>query len=483
MNQKNNMNISRLPNLYNSGDLADIELIISDDYQTINIQVHRLILYLNCDYFQRMFQNWSEKEKCVINIQVPNASICHDIILSFYGIESNISDLSDFNYNLEMIKCKDFFNINYDNNFENIKNQHQLEQNEIVALINIIDILKYDQVIMDKILINLNEDFNIESMDKTLLHYIYNSLNQSFIISCDSKYNIIIWNLNGSIINKLDTKQKINTISLSKKGKQNIILGAYLNIYAWTINGQFIKSFSEQENLIMGIQMISNGDKLVSVDIKCNLIVWNFNTTEILGKYNSTNIKSGRINYIFTISSNEQYAIIGNESCEKIDLGSASLINNIGIDIDIRKIIWSTALTKDNKKLFVAMDGFINIYNFETGQKIKSFLTNKSNFSICLSSNEEDLLIGTLHGILLVYDIKFGTLKSEIFCGDIGSILELSFLDDNNVICVGSSANIIPIVNIYKLSILTINHKHIFRNIIKYPVNNIQHEKLKNILF
>jgi len=89
----------------------DIILEISDKTRKCNIRAHKIILFVNSVWFQRIFIDNQSITK--IPIIVPNTMIVYDIIRSFYNQSSKIS-LPKWQYTIESIIGRCFFELSVD---------------------------------------------------------------------------------------------------------------------------------------------------------------------------------------------------------------------------------------------------------------------------------------------------------------------------------------------------------------------------------
>ena len=101
----NKLNTFRQNNLF-----IDLILTITDsDDNSLKLSVHKIILAYFSDYFKTLFTKFGESFNNEITIEVPNAYIMSDLILSFYGENINSGSYPDWYHCLEMIRCCDFW--------------------------------------------------------------------------------------------------------------------------------------------------------------------------------------------------------------------------------------------------------------------------------------------------------------------------------------------------------------------------------------
>jgi hypothetical protein len=61
---------------------TDIEIVLSNFYDTIKIQSHKYILGCYFDYFHNLFNFGKEKNQPLVRIEVSNTKVARDLILS-----------------------------------------------------------------------------------------------------------------------------------------------------------------------------------------------------------------------------------------------------------------------------------------------------------------------------------------------------------------------------------------------------------------
>jgi hypothetical protein len=87
---------------------TDIEITLFDLHNIISIHAHKSILGFSSDYFYNLFNFGKEKNQPSVRIEVCNAKVACDLILSFYNQKIDLSLCSTKNL-LEMFKCRSFF--------------------------------------------------------------------------------------------------------------------------------------------------------------------------------------------------------------------------------------------------------------------------------------------------------------------------------------------------------------------------------------
>ncbi len=76
---------------------TDLLLILKDSNETVELNVHKIILWSRSSYFNKLLQTNTYKESLLSNItiEVPNANVTRDIILSFYNFNKSDTKIAD----------------------------------------------------------------------------------------------------------------------------------------------------------------------------------------------------------------------------------------------------------------------------------------------------------------------------------------------------------------------------------------------------
>lgn len=109
----NKMNYDKLYDTLVGKFLTDLTLTFGDGSNEISIDVHKIFMYIACSYFEKLLTNCKEKNLNNITIQVPNAYIAYDIIMSLYQKETNSGEYPKWYYLLELFICRDFFGLDW----------------------------------------------------------------------------------------------------------------------------------------------------------------------------------------------------------------------------------------------------------------------------------------------------------------------------------------------------------------------------------
>jgi hypothetical protein len=103
------MDYNKLYSLTQEKLFTDLVLTLCDTHNQLIIHVNKNILYSSCPYFEKLLTNFTEKNLNSITINVPNACVANDFIMTFYNQEINSGNLPKSKHLLESIKCHNFF--------------------------------------------------------------------------------------------------------------------------------------------------------------------------------------------------------------------------------------------------------------------------------------------------------------------------------------------------------------------------------------
>lgn len=124
--------------MFDNNILSDLKLILRDDKKELSLNLHKIVLYTHCKFFQAMFVGFEESTKKEIILNVQNVDICKNIIKEFYGFKSpSVSRYQNWKYRLEYHICCNYFLI--DNKFPDIVNVNRSCFDDLLDLIDKID--------------------------------------------------------------------------------------------------------------------------------------------------------------------------------------------------------------------------------------------------------------------------------------------------------------------------------------------------------
>ncbi|BCS82494.1 putative BTB/POZ domain-containing protein [Cotonvirus japonicus] len=214
----NNFIMKNFCEMFDNEVLSDIKLILNDGRNQLSLNLHRVILHTQCQYFEKMFSNFQQKFEN--NMDVVDIHAAKDIIKLFYGFKSDYPT-GDWQYDLKYYICCDYFGINCSLPI-NIKVSSECFN----VLLDLIDIMGYTDETVKILADNLPYDYDVSSLPVKLLREINNKIpsNDMVIMSSehrrDPKIQIDIVNKDlGKLKNIYNKKNCDNLCYLSKINK------------------------------------------------------------------------------------------------------------------------------------------------------------------------------------------------------------------------------------------------------------------------
>ena len=419
---------------------ADLTLILKDNKYEITINVHKIILYCVCNYFEKLLTSCREKNETVIIIIVPNAYVSYDIIMRFYNKEKvNAMNYPEWKYQLESYKCHDFFGLE----FLDTKILFNLEipVEGIELLLDVIELIGYNDSTVKLLNKNIPKEYDLSKFSKELLDEMYRVGKTYDVISGFWYHNMKIWN--DETLKLIDTLNRYriypNSICHSFDSLQ-IASRDNEHIKIWDAKTDKLISTLDDFNT-MGILFLCyspDNKQIASPNVNGNIKIWdtityrlihilnrnnNDNATVICYSPNSKRIASGHhsgfvrnwntetgelinvlignqdkcINQICYSSDNHQI-ILGNQRhiiIWNIETDDGTACNQLVCTINNNIDVWSLCCFPDNKQIASgSYDNKIQIYDTETGERIDTLIvpTRDNNHLYVVSNNTNDLI-------------------------------------------------------------------------------------------
>ncbi|AKI80568.1 C-terminal divergent BTB domain-containing protein [Acanthamoeba polyphaga mimivirus] len=165
-----NYSINNFKQMFDNDILSDVKLILRDDKKQLSLNLHKIVLYKHCKFFQAMFVGFGESSKKEIILSVQNVDICQDIIKEFYGFESLLlSRCWDWKYQLEYHICCNYFLI--DNKFPDIIN---VDRSCFDDLLDLIDKIDYNDTTIRLLAKTLPLDYDLSRLPVELVEQMKN---------------------------------------------------------------------------------------------------------------------------------------------------------------------------------------------------------------------------------------------------------------------------------------------------------------------
>jgi hypothetical protein len=110
------MDLNRLYRDLTEQKFTDLKLILVDPKDKVEMVLHKNILVASSKYFDSLLTFGKEAKQSEIKVEVMDANVAHDVVLSFFGQKMNSTKHPDWLYILRMFKIRNFFLLPNDTN-------------------------------------------------------------------------------------------------------------------------------------------------------------------------------------------------------------------------------------------------------------------------------------------------------------------------------------------------------------------------------
>lgn len=416
----------------NKKKYSDCIIYLKDPQQTIKVYSHQYVLASLSNYFDALFTHNKKTLHLIeegiktFEIIVDNAEVARDIIQSFFGIKSE-SNLPKWKYDLEMIKCRDFFSLEIDSTplytlqvplegFELMMSVMSLLQdnNQIIAMINNNFPVGY----------NLNKYFSEEMIE---------ILKNQFVVSYEEYGIIKSYNLaSEATTDLLDVGRDNFNIIISNNAKL-VVISHYYQISIWYMDsGEKVVINTNNRNYDV---VISKDNTLICILRLSTIELWDTNTRTNVGiiNINGLVLSAGsmaisrdtkhvvhllKIMIMGDYHATEKMRIYDVKSCEQI------------LDKDMQPDI-KMSLTNDTNIVIMCDTDGIKLLDIKTDKIIRTFEGNCMNYAIM--SIDGNIVVSGEYSIKL-WNAKNGQLIQTLDGHDDSRIRYLQLSSDNKIL-------------------------------------------------
>ncbi|AUV58979.1 BTB POZ domain-containing protein [Bandra megavirus] len=358
--------------LFDSEILSDVKIILVDDKNQLSLNLHRVILFARCQFFEKMFSNFVEAKQFDVIVHVIDVDVAQDIIKNIYGFEINQPD--NWQYKLKYYICCDYFGLKCQLPV-NIK----IPNDCFDDLLNLIDIIGYTNETIQIISNNLPLNYDISNLSVELLREINNNIYSNDMITLGYKFgitNIDIVNKNVSKIKNIHHKNYCkNLCYLSKMDK--IIFTRNNKLMVYDLNADKFQKYTW-------------------LNTKFKSLAYNSKKNELIILVNNV-IKNNSLIHIVCV---ETFNII--ETI--VDTDSKYNIKNIYLSSSGNKL----AYVLEKKYNFQSkIKEYIKVYHFETKTHIlvDKSLNNENIVKIKLINNDTQIIFSDIKGKIILCNI------------------------------------------------------------------------------
>ncbi|AEQ33254.1 BTB POZ domain-containing [Acanthamoeba polyphaga mimivirus] len=437
------------------GLFTDFELTLEDGTNQITMKLHRHILYASSPYFRAMFTNFMDSNVKQKTMFVKNTHIYHDTIVSFYGQKLNSANYPEYKHILESIKCRDFLQLEIDTK---ILSKLIVPENDFELLLDVADMIGYNENIINAISQNLSINYKIEIFPRELQIELHNNLSDDLIV-LNSNDCIYFYDKIGKFISSYKTELAIKNLSCNKFGI--ICYTNYNDIKVVNMNNNEIITINKDTvscDEFMNLDISPDGKRILSYDLNGKVYFWNSINGELI------HILKTDYDFIYKVCYlplDDKFMIHTEANVYIHDSNEYHLVAHFQMDKD--KCI---SISPNETKIAMYFENDIDIWNYSTGDTYKIKTENKiSLLRFCTNNNYLIMTCGATFNPdcyeLRVYD--FNAKKDIMFSHETEFIEELAYYTKNNYI--------ITIMSGYRKHELKIYDNHILNddddNIIK----------------
>lgn len=368
---------------------TDLHLTISDSEDSIEMNVHRIILCAKSSYFDTLLTGeFRENDSKDLKITVQDRIIARDIILNMYGRILYNDNYPVWYYNLLIIQCKDFFGMSI--NPESIY-KIKVPSEAYDLLVQVVGLFKINSELIQLLVDNLPSEYDLSKMPVNIFELMCQHTKRDYVIFPDSKKIGIVGLFDTYFMNK------INYIC-TKKSPENITVSS---------------------------------NQIAASIYSGSVYIYNLLTLEKIHKIKTSCVKlsySKDGSYLIAIIRESEISICIVVYCSK----TFKIVSKIHTDDFINVF----CCTSDNNYIIVANKTKINVWNLQTGQFVKTMGVCKMNINcIDCSSDTKYIASGDDDGQTIVWDFENGTIIKTFI--SMSEVYAVKFASDNKRIAYG----------------------------------------------
>ena len=335
---------------------TDIKLILIDGKSnTIEINVHKIVLVFSSEFFYSLFKFRLEKNKSEVTVMVDDVKIAQEVILSFYGKEIVYGDIV---HKLMIMMCQDYFGTKI--NISLLMN-NKIPENLFELFLHLIGSSKLDNGLLMTIKNNIPANYDLNKLPRDMIeklllkeiskfYLMYRGMHDQILISdtekigkwfagfgfgdavaisnnCDKiitgAWNGRIWmhNMEGQVLFSIDSyTESIDYIIFSKDDKNFLSVSDHGKINIWdseTGNNVTMFDMKKGSRFFDKLFFLDDGIYVAFVAEKSSEIeLWNIITHSLIFVYPLTNITQIRCLEI----SNDKKIIMYSSHWDNIDI-------------------------------------------------------------------------------------------------------------------------------------------------------------------
>ncbi|AGF84945.1 hypothetical protein QJ854_gp837 [Moumouvirus goulette] len=178
-----------------SEKLSDVELILVDKNNKKYFKFHKLILYVNSPFFEKMFDNFKEKNQSQIILEVFDVDVFSDIIKSFYKIKIPVN--TNWKYQFANYMCRQYLLLECE-----FPKTLKIPEDEFEEFLNYTESIEYTDQMIDLVAENLPSDFDLNKLSIDLIKEMEKKYVDLQVLAINNK-GINIVDMNNNKINNI----------------------------------------------------------------------------------------------------------------------------------------------------------------------------------------------------------------------------------------------------------------------------------------
>ena len=424
------MDFNKLALDLNAKVYTDVKIFLTNNLDTIEMDVHKVVLAFTSDFFNSLFKFGLEKNKSEVTVVVDDVKIAQQVILSFYGKEIIYQDIV---HKLKVMICQDYFCQEIDKNFFTDINIPDYLFELFFSFVT--SRFELDDVLMRSIKDNIPNNYDLKKIPSHLIKKLLN-IPKYYIIAGGQSQEIYLYEpyVKKRIIIKdttIDNKDVIMWSDISNDCTKIVAGYDSGKILVYDKCGNILFNLNDHAAPVKSVQFSKDNQKIVSSCENGIINIWNYQS----GCYNiQTKIDVGSSCWAAMFFSDNERIV----SCH------TSRINiwNVNNGLLIKKLVKNTgdancmALSNNNKIIAYANIN-INLIDVTTGNLLHQ-INNKSNI-ICVNfSSDDSKLIASGYYCVFIFDVNSGILLKNFKINHGGRVI---FLMDSTHFLVGDNYN------------------------------------------
>lgn len=416
---------------------TDLELTLKDPYGFLKIiNVHKIILWLNSSYFEKLLTSCKEATMDKITIEVPNVEIAHNIIMSFYDkltpktkeAKKDLSGYPHYQYLFDQIKCHDFFDVEFDTSFIYTIN---IPSEAFESLLEILPLLDDNKRTYDLLRSVMPKNYDKLKLSDELLRKLHYN-----VIATGTDDGINLWDIEYGHTREFEDYLDPSPIDCMCSSTDGFIMatGHYgglikiwnqssaPSVYQFYSNGGYINSLCF---LFNNIEVLVSGGSCETSD---NIIVWG-----ICGNIINAMSHKSNVNHVSVSHDNKYIISSGDDGLIKMwAFDKGNLVKTFkGHTGKINRAYF----TNDDKIIIsVSDDKTIKLWNVDNGQMIKTISEHQNNVtSLYLSHDNTFFVTSSLDQTIKIWKMN-GDLIKSIISDETLEIDDISITFDNRYI-------------------------------------------------